>query len=247
MRLGLLLLAAGGLLLACDSKPQTSPPSPASAVAAASAAASPPTPSAQPVADPAVLVAKALVDYYPIACRIADADDVFVECHDKAVGYDRAIACMRKALAIADAELPNLPPADAPPGCAGAVQTSVRESVGATARFLADFVAWMDGNKGTLRKAMARKPLSDACDDVPEACDARPVYLDPNRYPGYGFGHVTNAMACIKPLFVCGPRGSDCWPSEVTSRLGVACDPRENTASPLLSRRTGHRIMSSSR
>lgn len=73
------------------------------------------------------------------------------------------------------------------------------------------------------------------------------MYLDPDRYPAYGYAHIQQHAECTKSVFICGANDNVCWLPKVTSRLGVACDPSENTSSPLLSRVTRQRITVQSR
>lgn len=248
MKLRLVIAAAlaGSLLASCDSKPAP-PPAPVAATPIAA-----PAPAPEPIAtqapqprkrvDEAPETAMALATYHPVACRIGAADWSFGTCHDDVNGYGNSLACVRKALAAAKAELPKTPSADDATGCAGSIRKGIRESGDVTARFLADFVAWMEANRGALQTAMARKPLSEACDDLEDVCSLKPSQYDP-KYDGYGYAHVQKHAQCTKSVFVCGTDDNVCWLPKVASRLGVACDPNENTTGPLLSRATRQRIL----
>lgn len=222
------------LLLACDSKP----------VADVIPAPAPASPSAlKAVVDEALGAAKVLVAYHPVACRVADASDAFGQCHDGARGYDAALACARDALELANAEIESLPSEEGVgPDCGSQIRASIHTSGIVTARFLSDFVDWMESNKAALKRAMRGGTIVDACDRDESICRSKPSEHDPYKYAGFGYAHVQARADCTAELFVCGEPNNVCWISKVASRLGVACDPSENTPSPLLSKATGKRI-----
>lgn len=203
--------------------------------AATVAAPGPVVPANDEEAADVVAVLRAL---YPHECAVNAVEQQWSVCRDEVKGYDAMLACVERMRPIARKVAERAPAPLATTACGMLVETAILDHVSGFAPFVNDFADWTRQNRAKLATAMRGETFPDSCSGT--LCDGAPDMFESARYPK--LQPRLNALECTVPLFVC-QYGGKCTVPKVTSRLGLACDPKENTFSTLTGARAGTRFV----
>lgn len=176
---------------------------------------------------------------YSSFCAIADAQSKWDDCHDHTKGYSAVLKCAQDARNMAYAVTFAAPRTTS--ACGSNIVSSTSTIIKGMRVYLDDTVTWLTVRAVPLKKALATRSMSDACDDID--CSTLPFNGGDGKYSDASLVPITS-IECTKDLFQCGrARDNVCWINKVASRLGIVCEGDSvMTDDPLFVRSTGTRI-----
>lgn len=218
-----LLVGAFILLVGGSSCSKKTPPSPSSAG----------TSSAQGVVAPVATTAQAASwtfeqrqrDYqetigvfrtlYPRYCKVKRAEEKWDDAHDKARSYSAAVAALRALEQTAREEATKPMDVAANEQCGKRIRSYLTSFLANSPKIAARNLSCVESHRAVIEQGLKSGPFSEA---APAECgEFLPV-------PGV-------EMDCVRNLFACGT--ANCEHYDVAARLGLACDPKENTSAPM--------------